>query len=69
MRLFKPTAEDEASNEDEDEWLISDLRKIVPYMTISTLDRKQASSSFARDFMRKCVAKFGVEKVKEFMEI
>ena len=38
-------------------------------MTISTLNTKIATSENARHFMRKCVQKFGVEKVKEFMEL
>ena len=49
--------------------MVSDLRKIVLYMTLSVLDRKLQSSQSSRDFLRKCVSKFGSEKVKEFMEI
>ena len=59
----------EAEAEDDEEWLVSDLRKIVLYLTLAVLDRKLASSHAPRDFMRKCVSKFGIETVKEFMEI
>ena len=38
-------------------------------MTLSVLDRKLASSQASKDFLKKCVNKFGSEKVKEFMEI
>ena len=49
--------------------MVSDLRKIVLYLTLSVLDRKLQSSQNSRDFLRKCVGKFSSEKVKEFMEI
>lgn len=49
--------------------MVTDLRKIVLYMTLSVLDKKLASSEASRDFLKKCVNKFGAEKVKEFMEI
>ena len=39
------------------------------YITISALDKNMASSDIGRDFLKSCVAKFGIEKVKEFMEI
>ena len=59
----------EAEAGDDEEWLVTDLRKIVLYLTLAVLDRKLASSQAPRDFMRKCVSKFGKESVKEFMEI
>ena len=71
-RLFKDQATVEASEAeagDDEEWLVSDLRKIVLYLTLAVLDRKLASSQASRDFMRKCVSKFGKDSVKEFMEI
>ena len=39
------------------------------YFTLSVLDKKLASSQVSRLFLRKCVTKFGLESVKEFMEI
>lgn len=67
-RLFKlEDAGEEA--EEEDDWLISDLRKIILYITLSTLDRQLPSSGVTREFLKKSVKKFGLEKVKEFMEI
>jgi len=65
-RLF---AEETEEGEEEDEWLVSDLRKIVFYMTVSVLDQKLASSQSARKFLKKVVQKFGLDRVKEFMEI
>ena len=67
-RLFAQ-AEAEEVNPEDDEWLVSDLRKIVLYLTLSILDKKVASSQVARDMIKKCIGKFGSEKVKEFMEI
>jgi len=48
---------------------VSDLRKIVLYITLSVLDRQLPSSEVSRQFLKKCLNKFGHEKVKEFMEI
>lgn len=48
---------------------MSDLRKIVLYITLSVLDRKVESSDVSRQFLKRCLAKFGHERVKEFMEI
>ena len=48
---------------------MSDLRKIVFYLTVSVLDREVQSSLHARGFLKKVVGKFGLERVKEFMEI
>lgn len=45
------------------------MRKIILYTTLSTLDKIMSSSGVAREFLKKCVHKFGLEKVKEFMEI
>lgn len=49
--------------------MVTDLRKIVLFLTLSVLDKTLESCSASRDFMRKCVGKFSSEKVKEFMEI
>lgn len=65
-RLFP---EGEVEPEDEDDWLVSDLRKIVFYLTVSVLDHKVSSSQNARTFLKKIVDRFGLERVKEFMEI
>ena len=45
------------------------MRKIVIYVTISALDKKIPTSEIGRSFLKNCVGKFGIEKVKEFMEI
>ena len=49
--------------------MVSDLRKIVLYITLSIVNRQVSSCQNSRDFLQKCVQKFGLEKVKEFMEI
>ena len=67
-RLFKDAQAAEDGAED-DEWLITDLRKIIFYLTVATLDKKVDSSQNSRAFLRKCVNKFGTDKVKEFMEL
>ena len=66
-RLFR--TDDAQSEEETEDWLISDLRKIIINVTFSTLDKHDPSSENVRTFLRKCVSKFGVDKVKEFMEI
>ena len=48
---------------------MTDLRKIVLYITLAVLDRQSESSQIARDFLKRCLNKFGKEKIKEFMEI
>ena len=71
-RLFKEATSaenEECEDQDEDDWMVTDLRKIVLYMTLSVLDKKLASSQASRDFLKKCVNKFSAAKVKEFMEI
>ena len=65
-RLF---VESSAEGDEDDEWLVSDLRKIVFYLTVSVLDKKVSSSQNARNFLKKVVKKFSLERVKEFMEI
>ena len=51
------------------EWLISDLRKIIFYVTSSVLDTSMSITEISRNLVRNCVAKYGTEPVKEFMEI
>ncbi len=62
-------SEDADEANEVDDWLISDLRKIIIYITISALDKKVSTSDTGTDFLKNCVAKFAIEKVKEFMEI
>ena len=49
--------------------MVTDLRKIIFYLTMSVLDKSLPTAEYARSLVRNCVAKFGTEKVKEFMEI
>ena len=71
QRLFKEQTESGAAenNTEDDEWLVTDLRKIVLYITLSVLDKKITICQVSRTFLKRCSQKFGVEKVKEFMEI
>ena len=39
-RLFKEASEDEAVDGIDDDWMVSDLRKIVLYITLSIVNRK-----------------------------
>jgi len=66
-RLFKDGADDE--DEEAEDWVVSDLRKIILYLTLAVLDKKLPSSESSRSFIWKCTSKFGLDKVKEFMEI
>ena len=49
--------------------MISDLRKIIFYVTMSVLDNQIPVAEQSRSLVKSCVAKFGKEPVKEFMEI
>ena len=65
-KLF-PADEDQEGFE---EWAITDLRKIVLFLTYSVLEKgNNNSNDISRLFIGKSVAKYGVEKVKEFFEI
>ena len=68
-RLFKTSDSSKEVQDEEDEWMVTDLRKIVLFITLSVLDKTLDCRSVSRDFLRKCVGKFSSEKVKEFMEI
>ena len=70
QRLFKEETDDIGAAETADDvWLVTDLRKIVLYITLSVLDKKIAQCQVSRLFIKRCSHKFGVEKLKEFMEI
>ena len=71
-RLFpdeKEAAESSQAAKVDGEWLISDLRKIIFYVTSSVLDNSMSLTENSRNLVRNCVAKYGTEPVKEFMEI
>ena len=69
-RLFPDEKEAESSQAPQsDDWVVTDLRKIIFYLTISVLDTHLPVAEHSRVLVRNCVVHFGSEKVKEFMEI
>ena len=71
-RLFpdeNEAAESSQAAKADGEWLISDLRKVIFYVTSSVLDTQMTITENSRNLVRNCVAKYGTEPVKEFMEI
>ena len=71
-RLFpdeNEAAESSQAVKADGEWLISDLRKVIFYVTSSVLDTQMTITENSRNLVRNCVAKYGTEPVKEFMEI
>ena len=49
--------------------MVTDLRKIIFYLTISVLEKQLKITENSRVLVRNCVVKFGSTKVKEFIEI
>ena len=70
-RLFPDDKEAQESQSpiNDDDWMVTDLRKIIFYLTISILDKQLKIAENSRTLVRNCVVKFGSAKVKEFMEI
>ena len=59
----------EEKDEGQEDWMITDLRKIVLYLTCSVVNKTEESTQVSKLLLRKCVDKFGHDRIKEFFEI